>query len=221
MRTSDETKNLLAALVAIAPEITTISKNKKAFGYKYATLDSLLEMLRGVLPRFGVWFVQIPNAQNGKQYLTTRVFHASGEWLEDDLELTETELSGSGKNNDTQKAGASITYFRRYALAALFGVASDEDTDANAPTQKRTNETPTANDAAKTVTETAPRKKQTPIEYILNDIKERTNTDKPEESRAEYVAEYSRLLGEPFTDVQGLTAEQAKRLATAIFNGRK
>lgn len=43
--------------------------------------------------------------------------------------MTDTELQG--KVNDTQKVGASITYYRRYALSAVFGVASDEDVDGN------------------------------------------------------------------------------------------
>jgi hypothetical protein len=48
--------------------------------------------------------------------------------MEDTIIFSLTEIS---KANDTQKLGASITYFRRYALSAIFGIASDEDIDGN------------------------------------------------------------------------------------------
>lgn len=38
--------------------------------------------------------------------------------------------------NDTQQAGAAITYGRRYALSAIFGIATDTDIDASS--QKKT-----------------------------------------------------------------------------------
>ena len=129
MNSSESTSNLLKALVEAAPELTAISKSKQAYGYKYATLDSRIDMLRSVLPKHGLWFMQMPTRSNDSSVLTTRVFHTSGEWIEDSIQMTETTLQG--KVNDTQRLGASITYFRRYALSAIFGVAADEDVDGN------------------------------------------------------------------------------------------
>ena len=129
MQTSQETTNLFAALIDASPEIQSIGKSKQAYGYRYATLDSLIDMLRSVLPKHGIGWVQMPTRHGGVSALTTRVFHRSGEWIEDTIEMTDTELQG--KANDTQKVGASITYFRRYALSAIFGVAADEDVDGN------------------------------------------------------------------------------------------
>lgn len=129
MITSQETTNLMKAMIEAAPEISSIGKTKQAYGYKYATLDSLIDMLRGVLPKHGLWFTQMPTRSGELSVLTTRVFHTSGEWLEDSIQMTDTELQG--KANDTQKIGASITYYRRYALSAIFGVSADEDVDGN------------------------------------------------------------------------------------------
>lgn len=129
MLTSQETTNIFKALIEAAPEIQSIGKSKQAYGYKYATLDCLIDMLRQVLPKHGLWFTQSPSRVGDKSTLTTRVIHNSGEWFEDSIEMTDTELQG--KVNDTQKVGASITYYRRYALSAVFGVASDEDVDGN------------------------------------------------------------------------------------------
>lgn len=130
MQTSQETTNLFKALIQAAPEIQSISKSKQAYGYKYATLDSLIDMLKGVLPKHGLHFVQSPeDGAAGNRILETCVIHDSGEWLKSSITLTDTELQG--KANDTQKFGASLTYFRRYVLSALFGVAADEDVDGN------------------------------------------------------------------------------------------
>ena len=135
MRTSEETTNLMKAMIASAPEIRSIAKSKQAYGYKYATLDSLIDMLREVLPKHGLWFTQIPTRSEEESVLTTRVFHESGEWLEDSILMTDTELQG--KANDTQKLGASITYFRRYVLSSIFGVSADEDVDGNLASKER------------------------------------------------------------------------------------
>jgi hypothetical protein len=40
--------------------------------------------------------------------------------------------------NATQKAGAAITYFRRYALLSAFGITGDKDVDANDQAWKNT-----------------------------------------------------------------------------------
>ncbi len=63
--------------------------------------------------------------------LTTRLFNGKGQYIEDTAALP---VITSQKNNAAQTMGMSITYMRRYALCAMLGITSDEDTDANAPT---------------------------------------------------------------------------------------
>ena len=63
----------------------------------------------------------------GKSGLTTRLFNAEGEWIEDTTFLPEVQLKGT---NPAQNMGAAITYMKRYALCAILGISSDEDTDA-------------------------------------------------------------------------------------------
>lgn len=205
MQTSNETTNLVKAMIQAAPEIQSISKSKQAYGYKYATLDSLIDMLRGVLPKHGLWFMQMPTRIDGKSALTTRIFHESGEWMEDCIEMTDTELQG--KANDTQKVGASITYFRRYALSSIFGVAADEDVDGNLNVPKQSRE------EQKTVKQ--PSKKLDPMEYLDNDWKTRLANG---ETEASIKKDYADTLK---TDEQRtpseMSAEERKTLAIAIF----
>lgn len=170
MKTSETTQSLFKAMIASAPEITSIGKSKQAYGYKYATLDDLIDMLRAVLPKHGLWFTQTPSRIGDISTLTTRVFHESGEWFEDSIEMTNTELQG--KANDTQKIGASITYYRRYALSSIFGVSADEDVDgnlANVQTTQRQQPRQVAQPQA------PKQEKKDPVEYINAILSQRIN----------------------------------------------
>ena len=184
MITSQETTNLLKAMIEAAPEISSIGKTKQAYGYKYATLDSLIDMLRGVLPKHGLWFTQMPTRSGDLSVLTTRVFHTSGEWLEDSIQMTDTELQG--KANDTQKIGASITYYRRYALSAIFGVSADEDVDGNLA-----NAQPAQRATAKPAMQNAQDVKKWAIEIIKGDYAERQSAGK---SNEDILRDYADLL---------------------------
>lgn len=57
--------------------------------------------------------------------LTTRLLHSSGESVE-------STVSALLPSSDPQTVGSAITYLRRYGLAAMVGVAPDDDDDGNA-----------------------------------------------------------------------------------------
>lgn len=139
MITSEEYKNIYSAIIRMRTEIVPIAKTKRAsmpkYSYNYATLDSVIELLNLVLPKYSLGWVQTIGTQDGKPVLTTRIIHESGEWMEDTLELPGTRPEG-GKN-ENQELGASITYFKRYALSAMFGIATEEDTDGMADVRER------------------------------------------------------------------------------------
>lgn len=206
MNTSETTNSLFKAMIEAAPEISSIGKSKQAYGYKYATLDSLIDMLRSVLPKHGLWFAQMPTRQNGVSTLTTRIFHTSGEWLEDSIEMTDTELQG--KANDTQRVGASITYYRRYALSAIFGVAADEDVDGN------------INNIRQQPVKSAPAKqKQDPSVYLKSDLKARIENGEDYNS---VLKDYADLLKtDAIRDIDAMNEQERVALATAIYKRRK
>lgn len=210
MQTSEQTTNILKAMIEAAPEISSISKSKQAYGYKYATLDSLIDMLRLVLPKHGLWFMQMPTRVDSKSTLTTRVFHESGEWIEDSIEMTDTELQG--KANDTQKVGASITYFRRYALSSIFGVASDEDVDGNLNSKKPPEQKQTYQRSAASQRTT---QKQDPSAYVSADFDKRIEAG---EDQFSILSDYADILK---TDtrkyVSELTTDECKQVAIALY----
>lgn len=203
MITSETTTSLFKALIAAAPEISSIGKSKQAYGYKYATLDSLIDMLRSVLPKHGLWWVQTPARQNGVSTLTTRVIHDSGEWIEDTIEMTDTELQG--KANDTQRVGASITYYRRYALSAIFGVSADEDVDGN------------INNARPQQQESKPKPKPKldPTQYLEEDFSRRVGNG---EEKTVILKDYADILKtDQIRTVEQLNQEERRIVASAIF----
>ena len=57
--------------------------------------------------------------------------HESGEWIEYD------PIKMKPVKNDPQSIGSAITYAKRYALSAIFGITSDQDDDGNEATQAK------------------------------------------------------------------------------------
>lgn len=137
MLTSDSNVNLFKSLIAASTELGNVAKTKQAFGYKYAPFDSIVDMLRLTLPKHHLWFTQDVSNEGDKYVLETLVLHDSGEWLKSKMVMTDTEMN---KCNATQQLGASITYFKRYILSAIFGIATDEDVDGNIETAARKQE---------------------------------------------------------------------------------
>ena len=130
MKSSETIKNLCESLVKAQKKIENLYPSSKGYGYDYVPLNKVIDMLKSVLPEFGLSYVQLPygGASGQTVGLTTRIVHESGEWLEETAEFPVTDMKGV---NATQKAGAAITYFRRYALLSAFGVTGDKDVDAN------------------------------------------------------------------------------------------
>lgn len=138
MKQSESVKGLLESLVKAQAEFTTLPKDKAGYGYKYTDLDTVITTVRPVLVRYNLGFAQsLTTMESGKNAITTRVFSAGGEYLEDTIALPDIQV---GKTNAAQNMGAAITYMKRYALCAILGISSDEDTDAviqeNKPAQQ-------------------------------------------------------------------------------------
>lgn len=120
---------LFAAMAKAQAKLTAPSKNREVsvkmqnggtYKFKYATLDHLIEHVRGPLTENGLWFVQM--TQPGE--MVTRIVHESGEFVDSAVPMPNLP-------NKPQEAGSVLTYFRRYSLSVALGLASDEDDDAN------------------------------------------------------------------------------------------
>lgn len=98
---------------------------------KYADLAAVWDACRGPLARNGLAVIQCPDSEGPKVTLTTILAHSSGEFITSTLSLT----SSRDKFDGPQVAGSAITYARRYALAAMVGIAPEDD-DGEAATNR-------------------------------------------------------------------------------------
>jgi hypothetical protein len=128
MKTSETISNLAAALVALQGETehANYDKTNPHFRSKYASLAEVIDVIKGPLAKHGLSVLALPGYQADVGYLlTTRLIHASGEWIETEMKLNPTK-------DDPQGLGSAITYMRRYTLPGIGLYASEEDDDGNA-----------------------------------------------------------------------------------------
>lgn len=98
------------------------------FKSKYADLASVWEAARKPLSDNGLAVIQTTNGDCEVVTVITTLFHSSGQWIRGTLKMRPSKL-------DPQGIGSCLTYARRYALAAMVGIAPEDD-DGNAASQK-------------------------------------------------------------------------------------
>lgn len=122
-------KNLFKSLASFQQEVPVILKNATGYGYQFADLPKIFEVINPLLQKHGLGFTQLLQSKDGLSYLVTLVFHVeSGENIESQIILPQVTLKGM---NDYQSFGSGVTYFRRYALSSALGLVTDKDTDAS------------------------------------------------------------------------------------------
>jgi len=126
-------KNLLKALAEFQQAVPVIHKGTQGYGYSYANLATIFEIINPILKANKLGFTQLVGDNNIK----TIIFHyESGEQLETITTIPQgTNLKGM---NDFQTLGSAITYIRRYALSSALGLITDKDTDASGEQVKPT-----------------------------------------------------------------------------------
>ena len=131
-------KTLFKSLAEFQQSVEPIHKGTEGYGYSYADLAAIFEVINPLLKKNGLGFYQLIQ---GLQ-LETVIFHVeSGEKIQS---LTDIPQGVSlAKMNDFQVLGSAITYLRRYALSAALGLVTDKDTDAGG---EQTKATPKADD---------------------------------------------------------------------------
>jgi threonine dehydrogenase-like Zn-dependent dehydrogenase len=119
-------KHLFKALADFQQEVPVIHKATQGYGYTYADLPKILEVINPLLKKHGLGFTQLIN---GTQ-IATCLFHIeSAETIESKIDIPQgVILKGM---NEFQVLGSAITYLRRYALSSMLGLVTDKDTDAS------------------------------------------------------------------------------------------
>jgi hypothetical protein len=118
-------KHLFKSLAEFQQEVPTIHKATQGYGYTYADLPKIFEVINPLLKKHGLGFTQLINGTE----LVTIIFHVeTGETIESKTTIPQgVALKGM---NDFQVLGSAITYLRRYSLSSCLGLVTDKDTDA-------------------------------------------------------------------------------------------
>ena len=100
-------------------DVGIVSKNKVNPHFKsdYADLAQVISATKPALAANGISALQMPC----KPHVITVLLHSSGQWLG-----FRTPVISGGKTGP-QAYGASVTYARRYSLAAITGTAQEDD----------------------------------------------------------------------------------------------
>jgi len=122
----ENVEKLAAALVKAQSAMKIAKKDSENpfFKSKYADLGSVWEACHSALSENEIAVVQSPVFLDGRFFLRTTLLHSSGQSISGDYLIKPVK-------EDPQAYGSAYTYARRYSLAAMVGVISEDD-DGNA-----------------------------------------------------------------------------------------
>jgi len=136
MQKSDSIAAIAAALVKAQTQMSgaRAAQTNPHFRSKYAGLEEVVEAVKKPFADNGIAYSQHPFSDESGTGVTTILMHTSGEWLQSDYVLPMVKSTPQG-------AGSSLTYARRYSLAAIAGLPQKDD-DANEAEALAANEPP-------------------------------------------------------------------------------
>jgi hypothetical protein len=128
------------SIAAFAPAFVTLQHRlpkvvKTATGQvgqqktRYADFEAITDAIKDILHECGFAYLQPASGGHGGQVsVTTILLHTSGEWMRDTLSMPTGE-------NGAQGVGSALTYAKRYGLASILGIATEDD-DGHAASQR-------------------------------------------------------------------------------------
>lgn len=137
MSQSETIGSLAAALAKAQGQIQSAKRDSENPFYRsrYADLAAVWDACRKALAANELAVVQTTMPGEAGTLLVTTLAHSSGEWIRGEYPLhpmRQVQKEGWVPSDDPQAIGSALTYARRYALAAIVGVAPDDDDDGEA-----------------------------------------------------------------------------------------
>lgn len=120
---SESIKELAGALCKFQSQLKPVKRDAENpfFKSRYADLAGIWEAIREPLSKNGLSVVQGTKVVDQAATIETTVLHISGEWISGELPVFVKDYSSP------QSLGSGITYARRYALAAILGISTEDD----------------------------------------------------------------------------------------------
>lgn len=211
---SENIGELAAALAAAQGEFTFAVKDSVAdMGMKggrrsYADLQSVIDAVRNGLSKNGIAVIQAPMPNTSGITLRTTLAHKSGQWIASELTLPNDRMGG------IQGMGSALTYARRYALAAMVGVAQDDDDgEAAMAASKAAEKQHIAGDRKRAKDSNPDPLTDKQQKAICAHLTRQFGSD-----RAACLAELSQFFGTSISSTNALTKAQASEYLNAINN---
>lgn len=134
MNQSPELGKLAEALAKAQLKFTPITKDSSNPAFKrgdkvskYADFASVLRGTQHALAEEGLVVIQLPTVANKVLVMTSKLLHASGQWIDNELTMPAADDRGYTPHS----IGKAITYARRYSYQCLVGATAEEDDDGN------------------------------------------------------------------------------------------
>ena len=161
---------LFAAYVKAQAEMPRVGKGRSAklelksggsYSYNFADLSDVIDALRPVLSKHGLaYFQSVEPLQPNLIGVTTVVVHEAG----GKFTAGPFPMPASG---DARAYGSAVTYGKRYALCATFGIATEDDDGASAAKPAPQARKAPANPAAEALMARIKATKDTPLAETL------------------------------------------------------
>jgi hypothetical protein len=120
------TKNnaaLFAALVSAVAETKDVhaDSTNPFHKNKYASLGAHLAVVKPIFAKHGLAILQFPSSDGNHVGVTTTIVHKDGGMISESIHIP------VGESLKGQDAGSIISYLRRYSLASVAGIATEDD----------------------------------------------------------------------------------------------
>lgn len=128
MTHSHEIDKLATAMAKAQEKITNpgFDSENPHYHSKYASLAQVLLHIRQACAGQGLVFTQHPCSSNGSYGCQSLVIHSSGQWMRSELQMKPE------RGSIAHACSSCVTYCKRIAAQAIWGIAADEDDDGNA-----------------------------------------------------------------------------------------
>lgn len=126
--------SIYEVLAAIQSEASVIKKDSRGYGYNYASLNSVIELLHPLLVKNGCSIRHTIVVEDGLCECITSLSKNTNESISVSFPLIDWEKTLEGKKNPVQNMGGALSYARRYNLLNLFNLYA-EDNDAEEDTR--------------------------------------------------------------------------------------
>lgn len=115
---------LLSSFINVQHKLLQPTKDKQGYGYKYADLNGVIKAIQDASADEDIAYIQQPVTIGGKTGVHNYLLNSQGAIF--DFGAYTLDISSP----NPQDYGKALTYARRYSISAIFGIASEDDTDA-------------------------------------------------------------------------------------------